>query len=135
MERKAVILIKMSIKKDLTGKQYVPGNIKDFLQVYRILYYYPEANFPTDKIWIYLDGEENGQPRMIRSLCFKNPENHQKFIMNNIYAHIFQLIQRAGDHIPEVQKSRYQMALLNNLLVKIRGEISKKFKEEIKLTV
>ena len=67
---------------------------------------------------------------MIRSLCFKNPENHKKFILNNIYAHIYQLVQRAGEYIPEVEKLRYQMALLNHLLIEIRKEIPKKWEEQ-----
>ncbi len=121
----------MSIKINLTGKQYVPGNIKDFLQVYQILYYPPEQNYPLDKVWIYFDGEENGKPRTIRSLCFKNPENHKKFILNNIHAHIYQLIKRAGDLIPSgLEKIKYQEALLNHLLVEIRKEIPKKWKEQ-----
>ncbi len=123
----------MSIKDNLTGKQYVPGNIKDFLQTYQIYYYHPEENFPLDKVWIYFDGEENKQPRRIRSLCFKNPENHKQFILNNIYAHIYQLLKRAeyqnalSNHIP---KRQYQEALLTDLLIKIRPEIQKRFKEE-----
>lgn len=129
----------MSRKIDLTGKQYVPGNIKDFLQTYKILYYYPEVNFPTDKIWIYLDGEEKGEPRTIRSLCFKNPENHQEFILNNIYAHIYQLVQRADNNNPiHIEKLRYQKAYLDDLLIQIRTKIPKMWKkemEQIKLKV
>jgi len=122
----------MSIKTNLTGKQYVPGNIKDFLQVYQIYYYPPEVNFPTDKIWIYFDGEEKGEPRRIKSLCFKNPENHKKFILNNIYAHIYQLVKRADNCIPNhIEIRKYQMELLNDLLMKIREEIPKKWKEDM----
>ncbi len=123
---------KMSIKIKL-AEQFVPGNIKNFLQICKIYYYPPEQNFPTDKIWIYFDGEENKQPRRIRSLCFKNPENHKKFILNNIHAHIYQLIKRAeynnalSTHIP---KREYQEALLNDFLIKARIEIKKKFEEE-----
>ena len=73
----------MSIKTKLS-ELFVPGNIKNFLQICKIYYYPPEQDFPLDKVWIYFDGEENKQPRRIRSLCFKNPENHKKFIMNNI---------------------------------------------------
>jgi len=68
---------------------------------------------------------------MIRSLCFKNPENHKKFILNNIYAHIYQLLQRAGDLIPSgIEKIKYQEALLSDLLINIRKEIPKKWMEE-----
>ena len=84
----------MSIKIKL-AEQFVPGNIKNFLQICKIYYYPPEQGFPLDKVWIYFDGEENKQPRRIRSLCFKNPENHKQFIINNIHAHIYQLLQRA----------------------------------------
>ena len=128
----------MSIKINLTGEQFVPGNIKNFLQIYKIYYYPPEKNYPTDKVWIYLDGKENGEPRMIRSLCFKNPENHRKFIFNNIYAHIYQLVKRAEYHIPShVEIFKYQMALLNDLLIKIRKDIPGRWKEnlnQIKIT-
>ena len=127
----------MSIKIKL-AEQYIPGNIKNFLQICKIYYYPPEQNYPTDKIWIYFDGEENKQPRTIRSLCFKNPTNHEKFIMNNIHAHIYQLVKRAEDHIPNhVEIFKYQMALLNDLLIKIRKEIPEMWKkdmQQIKLT-
>ena len=119
----------MSIKIKL-AEQYVPGNIKNFLQICKIYYYPPEQDFPLDKVWIYFDGEENKQPRRIRSLCFKNPENHKQFILNNIYAHIYQLLKRAADVIPEVQKSRYQNALLDDFLMKARKEIKNKFKDQ-----
>ncbi|KKL06130.1 hypothetical protein LCGC14_2599120, partial [marine sediment metagenome] len=105
-----------------------------FLQICKIYYYPPEQDFPLDKVWLYFDGEENKQPRTIRSLCFKNPENHKQFIINNIYAHIYQLIKRAeynnalSNHIPTRQ---YQEALLIDLLTKIRVEIKKKFQEEM----
>jgi len=126
----------MSLKTNLIGEQFVPGNIKNFLQIYNIYYYPPEQNFPTDKIWLYLNGKENGQPRMIRSLCFKNPENYKKFILNNIYAHIYQLVKRAEEHIPNhIEKINYQKALLNDLLIKIREEIPKRWKEKIKLKI
>lgn len=121
----------MSIKTNLTGEQFVPGNSKNFLQCYHIDYYQPEQNFPTDKVWIYLNGKEDGKPRMIRSLCFKNPENHRKFILNNIYAHIYQLVKRAENHIPNsVEIMKYKMALLNDLLIKIREEIPKRWKKQ-----
>lgn len=121
----------MSIKQSLTGEQFVPGNIKNFLQVYQIYYYPPEQNFPTDKIWIYLDGKEDGKPRMIRSLCFKSPESHKKFILNNVYAHIYQLVKRAEKCIPNtVEITRYKMLQLNDLLNNIRNEIPKRWKEE-----
>ena len=120
----------MSIKIKL-AEQFVPGNIKNFLQICKIYYYPPEQDFPLDKVWIYFDGEENKQPRRIRSLCFKNPENHKKFIFNNIHAHIYQLVKRAEEHIPNhVEVLKYQMALLNDLLIKIREEIPRKWKEE-----
>lgn len=123
----------MSIKQNLTGEQFVQGDTKyKILQSYHIDYYHPEQGYPTDKIWLYLHGKENNKPRMIRSLCFKNPENHRKFIMNNIYAHIYQLTKRAEEHIPShIELIKYQMALLNDLLIKIREEIPKKFKEEL----
>ena len=124
----------MSRTIDLTGKQYVPGNIKDFLQTYRILYYYPEVDFPTDKIWIYLDGVKEGKPQRIRSLCFKNPENHKKFIMNNIHAHIYQLLQRAEYQNVlsiSIPKIKYQEALLSDLLIKIRTKIPLMWKEQM----
>ena len=126
----------MSIKTNLS-ELFVPGNIKNFLQICKIYYYPPEKDYPLDKVWIYFDGEENKQPRRIRSLCFKNPENHKQFIINNIYAHIYQLIQRAEYNnalSSSIPKRRYQEALLDDLLTKTRAEMQKKFKEEIKLT-
>ncbi len=122
----------MSIKIKL-AEQFVPGNIKNFLQICKIYYYLPEQDYPLDKVWIYFDGEENKQPRRIRSLCFKNPENHKQFIMNNIHAHIYQLLKRAEYNnalSTNIPKRKYQEALLNDLLTKIRPEIQKKFKEE-----
>ena len=126
----------MSIKTKLS-ELFIPGNIKNFLQICKIYYYPPEQDYPLDKVWLYFDGEENKQPRRIRSLCFKNPENHKQFIINNIYAHIYQLIKRAEYNnalSTNIPKRQYQEALLNDLLTKIRIEIQKKFKEEIKLT-
>jgi len=123
----------MSLKTNLTGEQFVPGNNKDFLQSYHIDYYPPEQDYPTDKIWIYLNGKKNDKPMMIRSLCFKNPENHKKFILNNIYAHIYQLVKRASNLINGIEKIKYQKALLNSLSIEINKEVLKKFKEEIKL--
>jgi len=121
----------MSIKTNLTGEQFVPGNSQNFLQCYHIDYYPPEANHPTDKVWLYLNGKENGEQRMIKSLCFKNPQNHRKFILNNIHAHIYQLVKRAENHIPNhIGIIKYKMALLNDLLITVREEIPKKWKEE-----
>jgi hypothetical protein len=115
---------------NLTGKQYVPGNIKDFLQLYQIYYYKPIPGFPTDKIWIFIDGEEKGEPRMIRSLCFKNPTNHKKFITNNIYAHIYQLIKRAENNIPNtLELISYKKRLLDDLLIEIKKEILEKWRK------
>ncbi len=124
----------MSIKIKL-AEQYVPGNIKNFLQICKIYYYPPEAKFPTDKIWIYFNGEENGERRTIRSLCFKNPENHKKFILNNIHAHIYQLVKRAENNnalSTNIPIRKYQEALLDDFLIKARIEIKKKFEEEAK---
>jgi len=122
----------MSIKIKL-AEQYVPGNIKNFLQICKIYYYPPEQDYPLDKVWIYLDGEENKEPRRIRSLCFKNPENHKKFILNNIYAHIYQLLQRAEYQNAlsiNIPKRKYQIALLDDLLTKTRKEMLTRFEEE-----
>ncbi len=122
----------MSIKTKLS-ELLVPGNIKNFLQICKIYYYPPEQDFPLDKVWLYFDGEENKQPRRIRSLCFKNPENHKQFILNNIHAHIYQLLKRAEYNnalSTNIPKRRYQEALLDDLLIKIRVEIKKKFEEE-----
>ena len=48
----------------------------------------------------------------IKEAFVKNPENHKKFILNNIYAHIYQLVKRAEDHIPShVEILRYQIFL------------------------
>ena len=114
----------MSIKQNRTGEQFVPGNLDTFLQSYHIDYYPPEVNYPTDKIWLYLQGKENGKPRMIRSLCFKNPQNHTNFIINNIYAHIFQVEQRSSDSIPStIPIEKYRMILLDGLLSEIRKKI------------
>ena len=120
----------MSIKTKLS-ELYVPGNIKNFVQICKIYYYPPEQEYPTDKIWLYFDGEEKGEKRRIKSLCFKNPENHKKFIINNIYAHIYQLIKRAGDRIPNhIEKIKYQKALLDDLLIKAKKETLKRWEDE-----
>ncbi len=100
------------------------GNIKNFLQICKIYYYPPEQDYPLDKVWLYFDGEENKQPRRIRSLCFKNPENHKQFIINNIYAHIYQLIKRAEYNnalSTNIPKRKYQEEYLDYLLREIRG--------------
>jgi len=124
----------MSIKENLTGEQFVQGNLKNFLQSYHIDYYPPEANYPTDKIWLYLHGKENNEPRMIRSLCFKNPENHRKFILNNIYAQLYLLEKRGIEFKPsEIDIHTYRKRLLDALLVDLRKKILEKYKEKIKL--
>ncbi len=124
----------MSIRTDLIGEQFVKGNMNQGLQVYKIYYYPPEQNFPTSKIWLYFNRKQGDKLLGTKSLCFESPENHKKFILNNIYANIHHLVKRAEDHIPNgVEVFRYQMALLNDLLIKIRKEIPEMWKEKIKV--
>jgi len=125
----------MSLKENLTGEQFVKRNLKEALQVYKIFYYPPEANYPTDKIWLYFNRKEKEKYFGIKSLCFSSPENHKNFILNNIYAHIYQLTKRAEEHIPDIEIFRYKMALLNRLLMEIRKKIPERWQEKIKVRV
>ena len=120
----------MSIKKDLVGEQFVKGNMR-ILQSYNIFYYPPEHNFPTDKIWIYLHGTENKKPRTIRSLCFENPENHRKFILNNIYANLYILEKRLISYSDIQMSEEYRKRLLDGLLSEIRKDILNRWKKEM----
>jgi len=126
----------MSIKENLTGEQFVLGNLKEALQIYKIYYYPPEQNYPTDKIWLYFNRKEKEKYFGIKSLCFKNTENYKKFIFNNIYSYIYWLEKKGIEYKPkEMNISTFRMALLNDLLVKIRNEIPKRWKESLKIRV
>jgi len=119
----------MSIKTNLIGKQYVKGNIKNFLQTYNLFYYPPEENFPTSKVRLSLFGEENGQPRMIRSLYFENIENHKNFILNNIIYNLYWLEKKSENYIPQVLEiGTFRMRLLDSLLSDIRKKVMDRWK-------
>ena len=120
----------MSIKEDLIGKQYVKGNIKNFLQTYNLFYYPPEEGFPTSKIRLSLFGEEDGKPRMIRSLYFENVENHRNFIFNNIFYEIYWLEKQAGDFRPSwMPIGEYRLKLMDAILTDLRKKLLAKVKE------
>ena len=126
----------MSIKTDLIGEQIVMGNIKNFLQTYHIYYYPPEENFPTDKVWIYLDGKADGKPRTIRSLCFDNIETHRKFILNNILYHLYWLEKKGISFKPSfMQVSEFRKYLLDGLMTKLRVKSLESLKEKIKVRI
>lgn len=125
-----------SIKTDLIGEQIVMGNIKNFLQTYHIYYYPPEAKFPTDKVWIYLDGKQNGEPRTIRSLCFDNIETHRKFILNNIIYHLYWLEKKGAQFKPTFMHiSEFRKYLLAGLFKKLRVKSLESLKQKIKVRV
>ena len=120
----------MSIKEDLIGKQYVKGNIKNFLQTYNLFYYPPEEGFPTSKIRLSLFGEEDGKPRMIRPLYFENVENHRNFIFNNIFYEIYWLEKQAGDFRPSwMPIGEYRLKLMDAILTDLRKKLLAKVKE------
>ena len=127
----------MSIKTDLIGTQYVGGNFKDIQQTYHLYYYPPEQNFPTDKVWIYLDGlSKDNQPRTIRSLCFDNIETHRKFILNNILYHLYWLEKKGAEHKPSFMHiSEFRKILLDSLMTKLRIKSLENLKEKIKVRV
>ena len=121
-----------SIKKDLIGEQFVKGNIKNFLQSYHIYYYPPEQNFPIDKVWLYLHGKENGQPRMIRSLCFDSIETHRKFILNNLYYNLYLLEKISEEFRPkQMDIHTYRMKLLDAVFIDLRKRIIEKVRQTI----
>ena len=137
-ERKnKIIRGKMSIKDDLIGEQFVKGNSRNILQSYQIFYYHPEVNFPTSKVWIYLKGTENKQPRTIRSLCFENIENHKRFILNNIIYNLYLTEKRCEDYLlSTVPISVYRIKFLDSLLNDLRKKIMERWKEkELKVRV
>ena len=125
-----------SIKVDLVGEQIVMGNIKNFLQTYHIYYYPPEQNFPTDKVWLYLDGKENGQPRTIRSLCFDNIAVHQRFILNNILYNLYWQSKKGIEFKPSYMTiSEFRIELLNRLMTKLRVKSLENLKIKIKVRI
>ena len=127
----------MTIKTDLIGEQFVKGNSRKLLQTYHLYYYPPEANFPTSKVWLYLDGKENNQPRTIRSLCFENIENHRKFILNNIIYNLYLTEKRSEDYLlSTIPISTYRIKFLDSLLSDLRKKIIDRWKEkELKVRV
>jgi hypothetical protein len=121
----------MSIKENLIGKQYVKGNIKNFLQTYNLYYYPPEENFPTSKVRLSIFGEEDGKPRMIRSLYFENIENHRNFIFNNIFYQIYWLEKQAGHFRPSYMPiGEYRLKLMDAILTDLRKKLLSKLKEK-----
>ena len=113
----------MSIKTDLIGEQFVKGNIKDFLQTYHIYYYPPEQNFPTSKVWIYLDGKLNGKPRTIRSLCFEKPEGLKTFISNLMNYYLYWLEKKSIEFKPQtITIGEYRRKLLEGLLIDLKNK-------------
>ena len=121
----------MSIKTDLIGEQFVKGNSRKLLQTYHLYYYPPEANFPTSKVWLYLDGKENNKPRTIRSLCFENIENHRKFILNNIIYNLYLTEKRSEDYLlSTIPISTYRIKFLDSLLSDLRKKIIDRWKEK-----
>lgn len=120
----------MSVKDDLIGKQYVKGNIKNFLQTYSLYYYPPEEGFPTSKVRLSLFGEEDGKPRMIRSLYFENIENHRNFILNNLIYQLYWLEKQGSQFKPEwMLIGEYRMKLMEGVLIDLRKKLLEKVKE------
>jgi len=120
----------MSIRENLIGEQFVKGNMRKILQSYNLYYYPPEENFPTSKIWLYLNGKENGQPRMIKSLCFENIENHSNFILNNLFYHLYWLEKKGIDFKPsQMNIDTFRKILLDNLMIGLRAKLISKLKE------
>ena len=124
----------MSIKEDLIGDQFVPGNIKTFLQQYNIFYYPPEEHFPSSKVWIYLNGKQfnektnQNEPRTIRSLCFGNMENHRNFIFNNLFYHFYWLEKQLLSQIDigGLDIIKYRKRIIDNIIMDLRDRLLKK---------
>ncbi len=121
----------MSIKINLTGEQFVKGNMDKGLQVYKIYYYPPEQGFPTDKIWLYFNRKQDNKYLGIKSLCFENTENHRKFIVNNIFANLYILEKRLMTYSDIQMTSEYRNRLLEALLLEIKKEIMNRWKKEL----
>lgn len=128
--------IKMPIKDDLIGDQFVNGNSKTFLQQYNLLYYHPEINYPTPKVWLYLQGKQFNEQknqyeqRHIKSLCFNNIENHRNFIVNNILYHIHWLIQIGNEFRPDwMTLEEYKIKMTDAVLLDIRIKLRNKLEQ------
>jgi len=103
--------------------------MRKILQSYNIYYYPPEQGFPTSKIWIYLNGKENGQPRTIKSLCFENVENHKNFILNNMFYHLYWIEKKAADFRPSgMDIHTFRKELMNRLMTDLRNKLIEKLK-------
>ena len=127
----------MTIKENLTGEQFVQGNLKQALQVYRIFYYPPEEGYPSSKLWLYFDRKQEGKYLGIKSLCFNNIENHRNFILNNILSHLYWLEKRSEDYLLNtVPISTYRIKFLDSILNDLRKKIMDRWKEkELKVRV
>ena len=122
---------KMSIKTDLIGKQYVKGNIRDSLQVYKIYYYPPEEGYPTSKVWLYFNREQKDKILGTKSLCFESVENHRNFILNNIIYNLYWLEKKSESYIPTILEiGTFRMRLLDNVLNDLRKKVIKRWEEQ-----
>jgi len=122
----------MSIKINLTGEQFVQGNLKQALQVYRIFYYPPEEGYPSSKLWLYFDRKQEDKYLGIKSLCFSNIENHRNFILNNILSELYWLEQEGMKYKPsEMDIHTYRLKLLDGILIDLRKKVLTKLKERI----
>jgi len=123
----------MSIKENLTGEQFVQGNLKTALQVYRIFYYPPEENYPSSKLWLYFDRKQEGKYLGIKSLCFNNIENHRNFILNNIFCELYWLEKEGIEFKPETMDIHtFREKLLDALFIDLKKKIIKRLEKEIK---
>jgi len=117
----------MSIKTDLIGEQFVQGNLKEALQVYKIYYYPPEQEHPSSKVWLYFNRKQDKSYFGIKSLCFSNIENHRNFILNNILYHLYWLEKQLENYRPSFMDSKmYRRKLLNALINDLINKINKK---------
>ena len=127
----------MSIKINLTGEQVVQGNMRDGLQTYKIYYYPKEVNY-IDKIWLYFNRKEGDKLLGIKSLCFSSTDQHRKFILNNLFSHLYLLEKRSEDYMPQtIEIEVYRKRLLDAVLFDLRKKIIERWKkesQEIKLT-
>ena len=126
-----------SIKEDLIGEQFVTGNIRDSVQMYKIFYYPPELpNYPSSKVWLYFNRKDGEKILGTKSLCFNNVENHRNFIINNILYHLYWLERVGSEYKPSTMDIHtFRRKLMEALLLDIRQRTEKVVKEKLEKVI